>query len=349
MNAASSLPASSQAANGIADQRFTEQLNVIKKLKKFLFEERLALPPDILEGIDLGALNNLTSASNGRLPTENEWKALDEKLAKLAPLLTPALRWKFRIRGLRFFFITVPIIHGTVGYRNFVAGVAYHLRRPRVFLLRCALLSRMDSLTGRSRCLRIPMRHRDAICAQGSNDFRPLASNDRRDRQQYSWRPCRPRRLICIADRSSGRRQVHCRRLSGLHGHTSHSADPRLDDRHLTVHAWIQHHPGISNLQPRCGRRQQPVRHLRWRNGSDRLAVRLLRFVAMSNPVGRTSFTACAVQIMGQAGRISPSSVRKSAGARVSKQGHYGLSAFIHTLSKGPVCLDHLVIRTEGL
>jgi hypothetical protein len=37
MDAASSAAESSQAANGISDQRFVEQLDVIKKLKKFLF------------------------------------------------------------------------------------------------------------------------------------------------------------------------------------------------------------------------------------------------------------------------------------------------------------------------
>jgi hypothetical protein len=109
MDAASSAPDSSQAANRISDQRFAEQLDVIKKLKKFLFEERIPLPSDILESIDLGPLNNLKFASNGRVPTEAEWRALDEKLASLTPLLTPALRWKFRIRELQFFFITVPI------------------------------------------------------------------------------------------------------------------------------------------------------------------------------------------------------------------------------------------------
>ena len=109
MDAASSAAESSQAANGISDQRFVEQLDVIKKLKKFLFEERILLQSDILESIDLGPLNNLRFASDGRLPTEGEWRALDEKLAGLTPLLTPALGWKFRIRELQFFFITVPI------------------------------------------------------------------------------------------------------------------------------------------------------------------------------------------------------------------------------------------------
>jgi hypothetical protein len=108
MDAAS--PASeSQATNRISDQRFADQLDVIKKLKKFLFEERILLPADVIESIDLGPLNNLKFASDGRLPTETEWRALDEKLAGLTPLLTTDLRWKFRIRELRFFFITIPI------------------------------------------------------------------------------------------------------------------------------------------------------------------------------------------------------------------------------------------------
>lgn len=109
MDVASYAAESSQAANGISDERFVEQLDVIKKLKQFLFDERIPLQSNIIESIDLGSLNNLKFVSNGRLPTEAEWRALDEKLASLTPLLTPALRWKFRIRELRFFFITVPI------------------------------------------------------------------------------------------------------------------------------------------------------------------------------------------------------------------------------------------------
>jgi hypothetical protein len=97
------------AANDISDRRFAAQLEAIQKLKQFLFSEKVLLQGDILESIDLGPLNNLKYAPNGRLPTEGEWKALDQKLASLTPLLTPALRWKFRIRELKFFFITVPI------------------------------------------------------------------------------------------------------------------------------------------------------------------------------------------------------------------------------------------------
>ena len=100
---------SSLPANDISDRRFAAQLEVIQKLKQFLFNEKVLLQSDILDDIDLGSLNNLKYAPNGRLPTEDEWKALDQKLASLTPLLTPDLRWKFRIRELQFFFVTVPI------------------------------------------------------------------------------------------------------------------------------------------------------------------------------------------------------------------------------------------------
>jgi hypothetical protein len=97
------------AADGISDRRFAAQLETIKELKQFLFDEKVLLQADALESIDLGSLNNLKYAAGGRAPTEDEWRALDQKLAALTPLLTPDLRWKLRIRDLRFFFTTVPI------------------------------------------------------------------------------------------------------------------------------------------------------------------------------------------------------------------------------------------------
>jgi hypothetical protein len=99
MDAESPAAGSSLTANGISDRRFAAQLEAIKKLKQFLFSEKVLLQTDI----DLGSLNNLKYAQNGRLPTEGEWKALDQKLASLTPLLTPTLRWKFRVGELQFF------------------------------------------------------------------------------------------------------------------------------------------------------------------------------------------------------------------------------------------------------
>ncbi len=110
MDAGSPSARSNVAVDGVSDRRFAAQLRALQKLKQFLFDEKVSLNTDILEDIDLGSLNNLKYAPNGRLPTEGEWKSLDKKLAALAPLLTPALRWKLRIRELRFFFVTVPIV-----------------------------------------------------------------------------------------------------------------------------------------------------------------------------------------------------------------------------------------------
>jgi hypothetical protein len=109
MDAVSTTADPALAANGISDRRFAAQLEAIQKLKRFLFDEKVLLQTDVLESIDLGALNNLKYAPAGRMPTEGEWRALDQKLASLTPLLSPALRWKFCIRELHFFFITVPI------------------------------------------------------------------------------------------------------------------------------------------------------------------------------------------------------------------------------------------------
>src|SRR5215469_663093 len=110
MNRGLPAAASDSAVEGISDRRFAAQLEALKKLKEFLFDEKVLLQADTLEAVDLGPLNNLKYAPNGRLPTESEWKALDQKLAGLTPILTPALRWKLRIRELRFFFVTVPIV-----------------------------------------------------------------------------------------------------------------------------------------------------------------------------------------------------------------------------------------------
>ncbi len=100
----------SQSSDGISDRRFAGQLETIQRLKQFLFDEQVLFHPDNLENIDLGSLNRLKYDAGGRLPTEAEWKALDQKLASLAPLLTPTLRRKLRIRELHFFFKTIPIV-----------------------------------------------------------------------------------------------------------------------------------------------------------------------------------------------------------------------------------------------
>lgn len=111
----------------ICDKRFAGQLQEVKNLKQFLFEQKVRFDPSQLESIDLGPLNNLSYCHDGRVPSPGEWKLLDEKIAILASYLNDDLRQKIRIRELSVFFDTLPLIFllatlGTVLYRFLYGG-----------------------------------------------------------------------------------------------------------------------------------------------------------------------------------------------------------------------------------
>jgi hypothetical protein len=94
----------------ISDQRFIGQLNHLIFLKQFLFEEKYSFKEEELNAIDLGILNNIAYGSHGRNPGASEWRLLDSKMSALASYLTDDLRKKIRIRELRAFFATAPLI-----------------------------------------------------------------------------------------------------------------------------------------------------------------------------------------------------------------------------------------------
>src|SRR5215831_9961009 len=101
-------------SESIADARFIRQLDHLRELKEFLFEEKVKFPADELDCIDLAKLNNIVYSSRGRVPSLAEWRILDAKLAKLASYLNDEMRRKIRIRELSVFFKTLPIILLTV-------------------------------------------------------------------------------------------------------------------------------------------------------------------------------------------------------------------------------------------
>jgi hypothetical protein len=98
------------ATEAIANQRFIRQLDELRKLKEFLFEEKVQFKQKDLDSIDLEELNNLSYSTTGRVPNAGEWRTLDEKLTKLTSYLGDDLRRKIRIRELKLFFRTLPII-----------------------------------------------------------------------------------------------------------------------------------------------------------------------------------------------------------------------------------------------
>jgi hypothetical protein len=113
--------------NAICDKRFAGQLQEVKNLKQFLFEQKVKFESAQLGSIDLGSLNNLYFSSTGRVPSSEEWRLLDEKISVLASYLSDELRQKLRIRELGVFFDVLPLIFllatlATVLYRFLYGG-----------------------------------------------------------------------------------------------------------------------------------------------------------------------------------------------------------------------------------
>jgi hypothetical protein len=96
-------------ADIVCNERFVQQLKEVQDLKQFLFEEKVKFEPSQLGSIDLGSLNNLRLGLQGRRPTSEEWKLLDEKISVLSSYLNDELRQKIRIRELSIFFGTIPL------------------------------------------------------------------------------------------------------------------------------------------------------------------------------------------------------------------------------------------------
>jgi hypothetical protein len=96
--------------DAIADGRFIRQLDQLRELKQFLFEEKVKFETADVDCIDLVELNNISYSGKGRMPSVGEWHILDAKLAKLASYLNDEMRRKIRIRELKLFFKTLPIL-----------------------------------------------------------------------------------------------------------------------------------------------------------------------------------------------------------------------------------------------
>jgi len=94
----------------IADRHFITQLTQARHLKTFLFEEKVKFTAEDVEKINFGTLNRIKYARYGRPPDLDEWEYLDVLFLNLANYLTDELRRKIRIRELRIFFRTLPLI-----------------------------------------------------------------------------------------------------------------------------------------------------------------------------------------------------------------------------------------------
>jgi hypothetical protein len=118
------------ASNIICDKRFAAQLTELRRLKGFLLAEKNPFDAEQTKSIDIGPLNNLQYSSwrkASRLPTESEWRLLDEKLSVMASYLNDDFRYRLRIRELNNYFYAIPIWFISLS----VAAIAYYFLYPQ--------------------------------------------------------------------------------------------------------------------------------------------------------------------------------------------------------------------------
>jgi hypothetical protein len=110
----------------VNSQDFIDQLNEVRKLKKFLFDEKVNATEEQYKSFDLGALNNITYRAEGRLPNLNEWREVDEKFSALISCLDINLRRKLRVRELDFYFGRLPLALLFLGAASTTAYMVYN-------------------------------------------------------------------------------------------------------------------------------------------------------------------------------------------------------------------------------
>jgi hypothetical protein len=79
----------------ICDQKFIDDLARLKRLRDFLMQEAVVIPPEESCFMSFGELNLLKIGSDGRAPTEKEWTELEDRTQMLFGKLTEPLRRRF--------------------------------------------------------------------------------------------------------------------------------------------------------------------------------------------------------------------------------------------------------------
>ena len=166
-------------SRAIGDKRFISQLDELRTLKQFLFEERIQFKNDELDALDLEKLNNLSYSSSGRAPTSTEWKTLDEKLSILASYLNEKLRRKIRIRELGFFFRILPIcflalsVVSTIAYIN-VPWITDRGSPWKLLIWLVVIMAWLISQGGLGACAFLGT----SVIFKGTFDTEPVSSSD---------------------------------------------------------------------------------------------------------------------------------------------------------------------------
>lgn len=104
----------------IGDEQFMEDLGKLKDLRSFLIEQAVQLKPGE-DALSFGKLNLLQWRSGGRMPTADEWNALERLTQDLFRHLSDPLRRRFLYRRLPWW---IPLMVGGLGCAAFLSLIA---------------------------------------------------------------------------------------------------------------------------------------------------------------------------------------------------------------------------------
>jgi hypothetical protein len=120
------------AANEIGDKQFMDDLGKLKELRSFLIEQAVQLKPGEAAAMSFGKLNLLRWRIDGRMPTQEEWTALEGLTQDLFRHLSDPLRRRFLYSRLPWW---IPRLVGALGLTAFAAlMISIFLGKARVWI-----------------------------------------------------------------------------------------------------------------------------------------------------------------------------------------------------------------------
>jgi hypothetical protein len=94
---------------GVNDETFCRQVNRLKQLHEFLYQEAVPVNRSDAATLGMGDLSAFYLQPDGRAPTAEEWNKVEKKTQAMFLILTPALRRKFLMGGTPWIVAWLPI------------------------------------------------------------------------------------------------------------------------------------------------------------------------------------------------------------------------------------------------
>ena len=111
----------------INDEHFIRDLARLKELRSFLIQEAVHIDTtgsNSESPLSFGRLNLLRFSSAGRVPTETEWRQVEQYTWTLFSLLTEPLRRRFMLGEVPWWMAWLPIIFAGTAVASLILAIA---------------------------------------------------------------------------------------------------------------------------------------------------------------------------------------------------------------------------------